>query len=151
MKPQITSLSEAEKAWIADQYKNAIEFVRSFCPEDPQSSLTLRALDRAFSYWQKDASSSDIDRANRIINAVGVAFGQCLVDGLELQWAIATDEDGPDLAVHGLPGTGEIVIYPANFVAKRWERRESDFLEPSYLQIASDVQKIKNQWGVTDR
>jgi hypothetical protein len=31
-------------------------------------------------------------------------------------------------AVYGLPGTADVLVYPANFVAKRWERREVKFL-----------------------
>jgi len=77
-----------------------------------------------------------------------VAFGQSLVDGLGLAWVIATDQHGADLAVYGLPGKGDVLIYPANFVAKRWERRETNFLEKSYAQIARDLQSI-NQANTT--
>jgi hypothetical protein len=34
-----------------------------------------------------------------------MAFGQTLVDGLGLQWVIATDGHGSEMAVYGLPGT----------------------------------------------
>jgi hypothetical protein len=45
-----------------------------------------------------------------------------------LAWVIASGKNGSDLAVYGLPGKGDVLVYPANFVAKRWERREKNFL-----------------------
>jgi hypothetical protein len=77
---------------------------------------------------------------------VGIAFGQVLVDKVGLQWVVATDEYGTEFAVHGLPNRGDVLVYPANFVAKRWERRESNFLEDALQRIAHDVQKVASEW-----
>jgi len=70
-----------------------------------------------------------------------------LIECLGFEWVIATDEKGSDLAVYGCPGSGDILVFPANFIAKRWEKREINFIEKSYIQIASDVQKICQQHG----
>ena len=59
---------------------------------------------------------------------------------------IATDEHGTELAVYGLPNRGDVLVYPANFVAKRWEQRETNFLEEAYRRIAEDVRAIRRQW-----
>lgn len=75
----------------------------------------------------------------RIGFSVVARFGRFLIEGLGLTWVIATDEHGSDLAVYGLPGTGDVLLYPLNFVAKRWERHEANFLETSYQRIAADV------------
>ena len=79
---------------------------------------------------------------NEVINCVGVAFGQILVDGIGLKWVIATDHHGSDLAVYGLPNAGDVLIYPVNFIAKRWERREVNFIEASYQKIERQVRAI---------
>ena len=90
-----------------------------------------------------DAASAETEAINAVINQVGIAFGQSLVDGLGLNWVIATDEYGTDMAVYGLPNQGDVLVYPANFVAKRWERRETNFLEDAYRRIAEDVSAIR--------
>jgi hypothetical protein len=64
---------------------------------------------------------------------------------------IATDQYRSDLAVHGLPGTGDVLIYPANFVAKRWERRETNFLESSFRDIERDVAELDRRWRKPER
>jgi hypothetical protein len=51
----------------------------------------------------------------------------------------AEHEARPD---HGEPVAELAAGHPANFVAKRWERRETNFLEASYRQIAEQVQAV---------
>ncbi len=151
MEQKIDTLSEKERAWIAEQLENAIKFVGAFSPRDADLPLTLGALDRAFSAWMASGAVDNASETNRIINCVGVAFGRLLVEGLELKWVIATDECGSDLAVYGLPGTGDVLAYPANFVAKRWERRETNFLEQSYGWIQDQVNSFRRKWSGASR
>jgi hypothetical protein len=46
------------------------------------------------------------------------------------------------LAILALPGQGDVLVYPANFVAKRWERRETDFLARSFDAIHEQVREV---------
>jgi hypothetical protein len=141
MKQKVNPLTDREIAWIASQIDGASKFVDAFSPTDADQPLTLAALDRAFAAWL-GTETTDNQLVNGAINCVGVAFGQFLVDGVGLAWVIASDKSGSDLAVYGLPGRGDVLVYPANFVAKRWERRETNFLETSYKQIADQVQAV---------
>lgn len=144
MKQKISQLTDNEQSWVADHVEGASAFVDAFSPEDAQQPLTLAGLDRAFARWLA-TNETDDTLINGTLNCVGIAFGQFLVDGVGLKWVIAADEQGSDLAVFGLPGMGDVLVYPANFVAKRWERRESSFLEASYQQIAEQVQAISQR------
>src|SRR5215470_6241015 len=98
MKQKIEPLNASEEAWVRTQLENAATFIQGFSPADAQQPLTLAALDRAFAAWlASDPNEADI--INAIINYVGIAFGQSLVDGIGLKWVVATDEDGTELAV----------------------------------------------------
>jgi Domain of unknown function (DUF3806) len=141
MEQQISELNDSEKGWLADQLRAARAFVESFSPGHGSQEPTLSVLDRAFAAWLA-TDPTDVDLINRNINAVGIAFGRALVEGLGMRWVIAQDEAGTDLAVFGFPGRGDVLIYPANFVAKRWERREVHFLEDSYRRIKDDVNQL---------
>jgi hypothetical protein len=145
MEQKIEPLNASEQDWVKAQLENAAKFVEAFSPADSQQALTLAALDRAFAAWLA-SQSHHVDMINSIINYVGIAFGQSLVDGIGLQWVVATDKDGSELAVYGLPGRGDVLVYPANFVAKRWEQRETDFLEDGYQKIARDVRDVSERW-----
>jgi Domain of unknown function (DUF3806) len=146
MKQKIDPISEAEQTWVATELGRASEFVATYSPKDSGQVLNLAALDRAFAAWAASGAADDAESANKIINAVGVAFGRFLVDGLGLKWVIATDEYGSDLAVYGLPDAGDVLVFPANFVAKRWQRQETNFLEESYKQIEQQVRSIRRQF-----
>ena len=143
MKPKTEPLTKAEEEWIQRQLAGAHQLVETFSPPNASKPLTLAALDRAFAAWLKSETASDLSVANQVINQVGVAFGRQLVENLGLRWVIATDDNGSELAVYGLDGHGDVLIYPANLVAKRWERREAPFLEESFRRIAEDIEQIK--------
>jgi len=142
--PTIDPVNSKEQAWIKAQLEHAERFIVEFAPENMAESLTLEKLDLAFRRWRERQVQPEASEINAVINAVGVAFGQCLVDGLGLKWVIATDEAGSDLAVYGLPGTANVIVFPANFVAKRWERGESGFLTSAYKTIERDVMRLRN-------
>lgn len=150
MQQKIDMLSESETAWVKTQLENASKFVEGFSPQDSEQPLTLSALDRAFAAWVA-SEPVDTDLINAVINYVGIAFGQALVDGIGLKWIIATDEHGSELAVYGFPGHGDVLVYPANFVAKRWERRETDFLKKAYQQIGQDIRGVFRDWQRSPR
>src|SRR5580765_6587259 len=112
MKQKTDALSESETAWVKNQLENALKFVESFSPRDADKPLTLAALDRAFAAWIA-SEPAERDLINAVINYVGIAFGQALVDGIGLKWVIATDDEGSELAVYGFPGRGDVLVYPA--------------------------------------
>ena len=147
MEQEISELTEKEKEWLSLQLQVASAFVERFSPRDAGHPVSLAALDRAFAAWMA-TEPTETDDINGTINGVGMAFGQTLVDGLGMQWIIATDDQGSEMAVYGLPGSADVLVYPANFVAKRWERREANFLEASYVLIAKDVSRLAREHGL---
>jgi hypothetical protein len=121
------------------------KFVEDFSLGKNGQSLTLAALDQAFAAWVA-SGPTDPNLINAIINCVGIAFGQALVDGIGVKWVIAADDHGTDLAVYGLPAQGDVLVYPVNFVAKRWEPRETNFLEDAYQKITQDIHEVLRRW-----
>jgi hypothetical protein len=134
-------LREIEVQWIQEQTEAAVDFVEKYSPGDAGEPLTLDSLDRAFSVWLI-SESPDTDEVNAVINAVGIAFGSFLVRDAGYSWTMATDEHGCEMAVIALPGQADALVYPANFVAKRWERREGSFMAASFAKIDEITKNI---------
>ena len=145
-----TDLTRDEQAWVARQLEGAQLFLESYSLADAGQPLSLGGLDRAFAAWLAQGST-DTDDVNGAINVVGVRFGQFLVDEAGFRWVIASDEHGSDLAVLALPGRGDVFIYPASFVAKRWERRETGFLVPSFASVREQVAQVEAGWADAPR
>jgi hypothetical protein len=140
MAAKITKPNEAERQWIAKNLAATREFVSAFSAGS--SDIELPVLDAAFAAWlqQHDHESED---PNPVINAFGVAFGQNLVDQLQLEWVVASDEHGTELAVHGQ--TGDVLIYPANLVAKRYTARETGFFVPLFDEMRARIESVRSE------
>lgn len=145
MEQKISELNESERAWLKVHLDNAAAFAKTYSPNDKDDPLSMSSMDRAFAAWIA-SKPTDCLLINDIVNAVGMAFGNKLVEGLGFLWVVASDAQGTEMAVYALPGKGDVLVYPANFVAKRWERRETDFLEASYQHIKADIAKLKQSY-----
>ena len=123
-----------------------VEWVRANAyTGDEQAALPdLALLDEIFESWLAEwleQPESEREDPNPYINAIGMAFGQRLVDELGLEWAVVSDERGVEIAVHGQPG--DILVFPPNLVAKRFETGETGFLAPTYEAIAQEIRHLR--------
>ena len=135
-------LTEAETTWLKDQLRCATAFVGD-ASTDQLPPLT--SLDEAFARFVALGDAANAE-ANGIVLCVGAAFGEHLVRDLGFQWGIATDDWGTDIAVLARPGRGDCTVYPTDFVAKRWERRETNFLVGSLEQISEMLDQYARDW-----
>ena len=139
MDAKIEQLTAGEHEWIAQQIAIAHTFVQSTLNKDVEELPSPEDLDQAFNSW---LPSHDPAHANYVVNCVGVAFGQHLVDSTPLEWVIASDAYGTELALYGLPGQGDVLVYPQNFVAKRYEANVGIFIAESVNKIRSDLNSL---------
>ena len=138
MAASFTSLSPAEESWLNAQLAAAAELATVHCPEAAGLPLSPAVLDRVWASWVASAPAEP-EVINAGINAIGIAFGSQLVQHSGFSWVIASDQWGTDLAVVALPGTANVLVYPANFVAKRWERQETGFLQSAFEDITRQI------------
>lgn len=134
----LAPINPAERQWL-DKNVNAIETLITRLRGDG-TELTPETLDIAFEAW---LSSHDRDEQdpNPMIDAFGAAFGQYLADHLDLEWKIATEGDGHEMALHGQPG--DIMLYPPNLVAKRYVDGETGFFAPVFEALENQINAIR--------
>jgi hypothetical protein len=141
VKQTIEPLNEDEIAWVAENLEIAKKIVGAYT-FGAQATLEPQSLDKAFLGWSENDQGKTVE-ANKLVNALGIAFGQYLVDRLGMRWAVVSDETGTDLAVHGSPG--DILIFPTSAVAKRIANYEGPFFEELGRRMATDVERIRRQ------
>ncbi len=139
---KIKPLNEAERQWVVVEVANARRLVEIMSPADAESEMSPEVLDRVYK-TAREAAGNDASGANAIINAVGMAFGQYLVDKLGFGWVTVFDRHGAELAVIALPGHADIVVFPPNLVGKRWESGTVNFLNDVYLGIVENLEQVK--------
>ena len=136
----MTALTDDERAWLAKQLEAAQQFVADY---GSTRTMGLAAVEHAWASWL-DRQAVDPEDPEPVLNAVGVYFGQSLVDSLEgFDWVRTQDEAGTDMAVYGLPGAGDVLIYPASVVAERYESRDGSFLVSGHDRIVQQVAELK--------
>lgn len=142
-KPTFQEISDAERQWIENQIATGGDYVARYASHE--GDLTLESLDSAWAAWMATAPSA-VNEINDVINCIGIPFGAILVATREFEWCIATDDWGTDLAVRALPGQGDVLVYPTDFVSKRWQSRSTDFLVGAFPQIINQVAHLRQEW-----
>jgi hypothetical protein len=132
-KERVEPLNEAELAWVAESVATARAAIesRGLGRTDPPTAESLDKLWRTIRDEPADP--------NEAINCVGLAFGQLLVDRFGLAWVALTDEYGTEIAVRG---PSDFTVFPTNFVAKRYESGESDFLAPFVDEVGRTLRTL---------
>lgn len=94
--------------------------------------------DLMFQNWAGSPQGSRVD-PNDLINILGTVFGEHLVRRTTARWVVATDSSGTELAVHH--AATDLLVYPANAVAKRWVANESGaFIRAMADEVARRVE-----------
>ena len=143
--PIIQQVTDREILWINTQLESARSFVTRYAAPPADCDLGVETLDAAWKAWISTAPT-DTAEINQAINCIGISFGSLLVRTGEFAWCIASDDWGTDLAVRALPDRGNVLVYPADFVSKRWESRTTDFLTDALSQIIEHVSRTRQDW-----
>ncbi len=139
---RIEELNDAERNLLMSNVAAARRLVADFAPENESRQFDAGILDRTYAAWLA-TGESDGNRINQVINAIGSAFGQMLVDTAGFRWVVATDQYGCEMAILALPGRGDVLVYPANLVVKRWESRQTCFLLPLFKVVTQQVRDLE--------
>lgn len=103
-----------------------LQFATDMGVDLDDASAIGRLYETLLTNW-KDAPRDTRTDPNVLINALGTAFGEHLVRRSPMRWVVASDPYGTELAVHD--PTTDLLVYPANAIAKRWTSEEAgDFI-----------------------
>jgi hypothetical protein len=136
----VTNPNEAELNWIDGNVAVAEAIASAYGIEE--RPLAPAQLDEIWSRWM-GGETLGIDDPNQFINAVGLALGTHLAAETGLQWKVIEDEYGVEMALHAEPG--DIRVFPANLVAKRFERGEGPFMAQLAAELVSQIRDVRER------
>jgi hypothetical protein len=133
-------LSDAQLQGVSDYVSQARSLVQKYLAPEGAAALDPTILDRTFEAWQAAADAGEAaEDANDVVNAIGLGFGQHLVDSLGMEWAEITDAIGTAIGVRFGAGEDQIQAFPVNAVAKRLATSEPGFMQPLFGVIRAQV------------
>jgi hypothetical protein len=103
--PTYQPLTEAEQRWVAKHVDVARDVVSAYAGTAVSDLPTPVQLDAAWSAWI-GGDAATVEDPNTMINVFGLAFGAVLVDSLDMEWVVVTDE--PDRTARALPTRGPL-------------------------------------------
>jgi Domain of unknown function (DUF3806) len=119
--PQVEQLTASEIDWIRT---TIAELAEADVRTDDIHDLG-RYYDELLTAWLR-VRDADRPGPEKVIDQIGLAFGQYLADQSDLVWVIAADQTGPLIALHRPQGA--VLLHPTTMVAERWNARETGIL-----------------------
>jgi hypothetical protein len=126
-RPTVEPLTADEVAWVRS---TIAELADQDVRVDDIDDLG-RHYDELLAGWLR-LRQSDRPDPDKIIDGIGLAFGQYLADQAGLRWAVVTDATGPVIALHR--EQGEVLLFPTTMVTELWTNREAHVL-PSLARV----------------
>ena len=127
--------NEGERRWLEAQLALLAQ-----AGVDPRDLDALAGCyDEALRSWQSAPPDQRGD-PNQVINAVGIALGEHVRQHTDLEWVVAADQYGTEIALHR--AVGNVVVYPTSMVAKRWAEGETGtlvWLAQATIKTVSDI------------
>jgi hypothetical protein len=138
--PSVEMLNKAEEQWIRECVDQATALAKKQLSLEEITTLDPVTLDRAYSGWLREwESAKPSEDPNTVVNCIGLAFGQWLVDCLGMKWSVVSDTSGTNLGVCIGPPESRIVTFPTHAVAKRLKTRETGFLQRLFETIRTQI------------
>lgn len=132
---EVRELTDEERAWVARMVDAATAIAAAYhLAPSPGQPMEPERLDTLWRSWLPDPGFAGQDPM-LFINPFGLALGQWLVDRTGLEWRMASDERGTEIAIWG--EAGEVLVLPVDVVRKGFESRSGAF----FVEVAREVEE----------
>lgn len=128
-------LNKEEEKWVKESLERAAKLSMRY---GSGGTLDPAQLDAIFSRWKQEREKKE--SAQEVVDGLGAAFGQFLVESTGFGWRMITDQYGTEYAVEH--PNWELTTFPRTVVEKRIESGEEDFFRPIHHVITEEMKKI---------
>jgi len=136
---KVEDLNPSEVTWVG-QMQEAGRLLHEAYIGKLETLPDVQALDALWIKWQSDRDPGRPD-PNTVVNALGLCFGQQLVDRLGFRWAVITDQYGTEMGCLAQPG--DVTVFPANMTAKRLDKGARPFFSELFSQIEARLLSLR--------
>jgi hypothetical protein len=135
------------KGYLASRFQDARQLVRKYAPGASDSPFDARTLDEVLDNWR--SGNWEKEKPETLIEALGFAFGQGLVDSLHLQWQVWSDSTGDDLTV--IDKKYLINAYPLASAERAYTDKKVGSFQAIRTIIIAELKAAKRSGNVKER
>jgi hypothetical protein len=96
-KYELSDLTKEQTDFLRQDLDFARQLVSKYLKKTVDNPFDSKTLDLVLDEWNK--STTDKESVEEVVDAIGGAFGQGIVDELDFEWKIITDQQGTDRIV----------------------------------------------------
>jgi hypothetical protein len=97
-KPVLNDLNSEQVDFIRVKSKQGTEFVAKYSEFENEGKMEFKYLDSSIEKW-KNTDQNTREKPEEVIDIIGALFGQTLVEKLNFEWKLITDQYGTDFTV----------------------------------------------------
>jgi hypothetical protein len=145
---QLTDLIPELKKSIEDDLKEAESLIKKYNGQLPSSKYDAKTLDSVFEKWRQSTDSKK-ESPEYVVAALGGALGQDIVNSLDCEWKVLTDQYGSDLTV--IHKKYKVNGFPFSSARKAYTENRTGSFQAIKLTIKHQIQEAQKSGEVQER
>ncbi len=145
---QLADLTPELKKYIDDKLKEAEGLIIKYNGKLPDSKYDANILDHVFEKWRQ-GNDLKKETAEYVIEALGAALGQDIVNSLNCGWQVLTDQYGSDLTV--IHGKYKVNGFPFSSAEKAFNENRVGSFQSIKLTLKHHIQEAEKTGEVQVR
>lgn len=144
----LQDLTSEQTKHIKDKLKEAEILIMKYNGQLSQNKYDSKNLDKVFLDWSNSKEPSK-ESAEYVVEALGAAFGQDIVNSLNYEWQLLTDKYGTDITV--IHKIYNVNGFPFSSAQKAYEQKRVGSFEEIKKILKENIEDAKKTGEVKER
>lgn len=145
---QLADLTPELQNYITENLKHADSLILKYKSHFAASKYDANVLDEVFEKWRQ-SSAREKETPEYVMEAIAAALGQDIVNSLDCEWQILTDQNGSDLTV--IHKRFKINGFPFSTIEKAFTENKVGSFQTTKLVLKHEIDKAKTGGQVQER
>jgi len=145
---QLADLTTEMKNYVTGKLKEAELLIIKYNGQLPPSKFDASTLDLVFDKWRQ-SSEAKKESPEYVVEALGAALGQDIVNSLDCDWRVLTDKYGSDLTV--IHKKYKVNGFPFSSAKKAYTENRVGSFQNIKLTIKHQIQEAEKNGEVQER
>lgn len=145
---QLVDLPIEVKTHIDNKLKEAEDLIIKYNGQPPSTRFDPNTLGEVLEKWHKSTDPNK-EQPEYVIEALGAAFGQDIVNTLDCGWKVLTDQQGSDLTV--IHKRYKVNGFPFSSAEKAVTENKADYFQTIKLTIKHHIEEAQKNGEVQER
>jgi hypothetical protein len=139
---ELSDLDPDLVTYMDQQLREARKLIAKYYGALPANNYNAEILDLVFEKWRASTDSAR-EKPALVVEALGFAFGQDIVNSLDFEWKIIEDAIGKDVTV--IHKKYFVNSYPLTSAERAWTENKTGSLKDIKLLLKHNVEEAKKK------